>query len=235
VANGALSAHVVLVDPLHLRRVALARYLESHLGLTVTEVTRHDEEFDVPDTARGLIVINAGGARLRDDSDLRRTLQRLRQSAPEAALVLLSDHDDRAEVLDAMGLGIAGFIPNGMSPHTVLATLQMIQAGGEYAPRHTMMQDKNGAGAQSDHDGVLNGAAVPEKTSRTPSVQFTERQKEVLELMRRGKPNKEIAYLLNMKESTVKVHVRNIMRKLSVTNRTQAAYLATQMREPHTL
>jgi DNA-binding NarL/FixJ family response regulator len=51
----------------------------------------------------------------------------------------------------------------------------------------------------------------------------------VIDALRRGKPNKIIANELNMRESTVKVHVRNIMKKLNATNRTQVAYLATRL------
>jgi DNA-binding CsgD family transcriptional regulator len=54
---------------------------------------------------------------------------------------------------------------------------------------------------------------------------FTGRQRQVIEALRQGKPNKIIAYELNMCESTVKVHVRTIMKKLKARNRTQVAYL----------
>jgi DNA-binding NarL/FixJ family response regulator len=50
-----------------------------------------------------------------------------------------------------------------------------------------------------------------------------------LDRLRQGMPNKLIAYELQMQESTVKVHVRHIMKKLKATNRTQAALLATQV------
>jgi DNA-binding NarL/FixJ family response regulator len=54
---------------------------------------------------------------------------------------------------------------------------------------------------------------------------FTQRQSQILECLRRGMANKLIAYELDMCESTVKVHIRNIMKKLNATNRTQVAYL----------
>ncbi len=53
---------------------------------------------------------------------------------------------------------------------------------------------------------------------------FTARQAAVIEALRRGKANKIIAYELSMCESTVKVHIRNIMKKLNATNRTEVAY-----------
>jgi DNA-binding NarL/FixJ family response regulator len=61
------------------------------------------------------------------------------------------------------------------------------------------------------------------------AVTFTERQTAVIQAIRIGKANKTIAYELNMCESTVKVHVRNIMKKLRATNRTQISFIAHQM------
>jgi DNA-binding NarL/FixJ family response regulator len=58
---------------------------------------------------------------------------------------------------------------------------------------------------------------------------FTARQAAVADRLRRGKPNKLIAYELNMCESTVKVHIRNIMKKLRASNRTEAGYKLNAM------
>jgi DNA-binding CsgD family transcriptional regulator len=58
---------------------------------------------------------------------------------------------------------------------------------------------------------------------------LTPREMEVLGRVSQGLQNKQIAYLLGMSESTVKVHVRNIMKKLDVRNRTQAAFRATEL------
>ena len=60
---------------------------------------------------------------------------------------------------------------------------------------------------------------------------FSPRQLSVLEGLRQGKANKTIAHELTMRESTVKVHIRNIMRKLNATNRTQVAFLTNAMFE----
>ena len=58
---------------------------------------------------------------------------------------------------------------------------------------------------------------------------FTARQAEVVEALRRGKANKIIAYELHLRESTVKVHIRNIMKKLKATNRTEVAFKINDM------
>ena len=71
-------------------------------------------------------------------------------------------------------------------------------------------------------------AEPAEETQKATSL-FTSRQLAVIEALRKGKANKIIAYELNMRESTVKVHVRNIMKKLKARNRTEVAYLANSM------
>ena len=70
-------------------------------------------------------------------------------------------------------------------------------------------------------------ASAPVRAQDEPifaEEQFTARQAAVADRLRRGKPNKLIAYELNMCESTVKVHIRNILKKLRVTNRTEAGF-----------
>ena len=67
------------------------------------------------------------------------------------------------------------------------------------------------------------------KRGRRPAGIFTTRQTSVAKALRQGKANKIIAYELNMCESTVKVHVRHIMKKLGATNRTEVAYKLSDM------
>ncbi len=67
------------------------------------------------------------------------------------------------------------------------------------------------------------------KERRSSEGMFTARQAAVVEALRRGKSNKQIAYELAMCESTVKVHVRNIMKRLNARNRTQVALLANDL------
>jgi DNA-binding CsgD family transcriptional regulator len=71
-------------------------------------------------------------------------------------------------------------------------------------------------------------------TASLSNVGLTTRQQQVLELLRRGESNKLIGRQLNLRESTVKVHLRQIMRKLGVANRTQAALSAERLGIPTT-
>ena len=64
---------------------------------------------------------------------------------------------------------------------------------------------------------------------RSDGLDLTPRELSVIDLLREGKPNKLIAAQLDMQESTVKVHVRNILKKLNATNRTHAAFVANRL------
>jgi DNA-binding NarL/FixJ family response regulator len=75
--------------------------------------------------------------------------------------------------------------------------------------------------------GGNNGAKKDLEDAGPRNRSLTARQKAVLELLRRGDTNKVIARRLGMREGTVKVHVRQIMRKFGVTNRTQIAVVST--------
>jgi DNA-binding NarL/FixJ family response regulator len=90
--------------------------------------------------------------------------------------------------------------------------LRLVLAGGTIAPR------------------ALGGAGRYAVRSDVPEASFTARELEVLEALCMGRANKIIGHDLNMCENTVKVHVRNIMRKLNAKNRTEVAYLARRMR-----
>jgi DNA-binding NarL/FixJ family response regulator len=94
-----------------------------------------------------------------------------------------------------------------------VAAIRFIGDGGTYIPQcvlTSIVQEPSSAC-------LVDGEGVP--------VTFPPRQLQVLELLKEGKQNKTIAYELGMCESTVKVHIRQIMRKLKATNRTQVVLL----------
>jgi DNA-binding NarL/FixJ family response regulator len=78
------------------------------------------------------------------------------------------------------------------------------------------------------HPDVARRLSAP--TSAVPSVDFTERERDVLKLMAQGFANKEIGQRLFIAEATVKTHVSNILQKLGVADRTQAALYAVRNR-----
>ena len=99
----------------------------------------------------------------------------------------------------------------------------LVQSGGTFVPAGALTD------ALSQQPRALDGAAA--EFGPLDLRGLTPRQRDVFDLLRQGKPNKVIAHELDMRESTVKVHVRQIMRKIGVSNRTEAAFLAANLAE----
>lgn len=128
-----------------------------------------------------------------------------------APVVVLADSTDVANVACAIECGAKGYIPQSVSLDICIEAVALAMAGGIFVPGDSVF--------------AMRQSLQPE-TSDTKIFAnlFTERQIEVIEALRRGKANRTIAHELNLRESTVKVHVRNIMKKLNATNRTEVAY-----------
>jgi DNA-binding NarL/FixJ family response regulator len=146
-------------------------------------------------------------------------LELLRARLPEASTVVLADRDDADEVNRALTHGVRGYIPTSIEWEVAVAALRLISAGGTFVPA----------------DALRSTAAKPddqpegERQGRSDGLDLTPRELSVIDLLREGKPNKLIAAQLDMQENTVKVHVRNILKKLNATNRTHAAFVANRL------
>ena len=128
--------------------------------------------------------------------------------------ILVSDADDPRDAVLALGKGLRGYIPASMAIREALEAMRLVAAGGMFVPVSSLL------------------AAVRQAPVREPAAAgFSPRQAAVAAEICKGKPNKIIAYDLNMCESTVKVHVRSIMKRLNVRNRTQVAYALREMQK----
>lgn len=134
-------------------------------------------------------------------------LVRFRAACPQFPVVVISGSSDRASVLAALDLGAMGFIPKTAPRETLLAALQRIAAGGIYVPPET----------------------VAEGAPRKAEVDLTVRQRDVLQLLVKGLPNKLIARQLEISDNTVKLHVRAVFAALGVHSRTQAVIAASRL------
>jgi DNA-binding NarL/FixJ family response regulator len=132
-------------------------------------------------------------------------------------VVVLSDVEDPIDMLRALDCGVSGYIPASVSLDVCIEAINLAIAGGIFVPAHALFEFRE----------ALN-SKIP--SSDPVSRLFTPRQTAVVEALRQGKPNKIIAYELNMSESTVKVHVRSIMRKLEARNRTEVVFKIEELR-----
>jgi DNA-binding NarL/FixJ family response regulator len=157
------------------------------------------------------LVLYCGGARRASEPEVARDLGMLSRGEHAPPVILMSDVEDPDQIIVALDGGIHGYIPASTSLDVVVEALHLVWAGGIFMPASTLIAARRASQAPNQR---RNGNGL-----------FTPRQTAVLESLRRGKANKIIAYELNMRESTVKVHVRNVMRKLKARNRTEVAFL----------
>jgi DNA-binding NarL/FixJ family response regulator len=228
---------ILIVDSLPLRNLGLVTLLDRLSGTTkfrLASLTPDDAERWIGGDAHcSMIIYNVGGASVGDHKHLKR-IKGLRARAGEAPLVILSDNDSREEILSALGAGAQGFLYAGTNAQLALQALSFIFKGGSYFPAAAQPRRRSSVplnGTMELRPSAVActtldiGDAIVESVADTGStnINLTERQKSVLERLGHGDSNKAIARVLGIREGTVKVHVRQIMRKLGVTNRTQVA------------
>jgi DNA-binding NarL/FixJ family response regulator len=142
----------------------------------------------------------------------------LRANFPETPVAIISSLEDQRFVDEAIALGAAGFIPKSTPRPQISAALHKIAAGEVYVPADSH---------RLDTDPARDVASDTEAAQRLATL--TAQQLRVLQLMGTGKLNKQIAYELDIAETTVKVHVSAILQKLNVYSRTQAVVLASRL------
>jgi DNA-binding NarL/FixJ family response regulator len=147
-----------------------------------------------------------------DDEKIADELTLLEQLAADVPRVLLSDVEMPENIVSAFQRRISGYVPTTLPIRQVAEAIRYVIAGGIFVPSSIL--------SLSDHR-VLPSKQEVELNPSTILANFSPRQNEVLRRLWRGSSNKMIAYELNMCESTVKVHIRHIMKKLKVSNRTQ--------------
>ncbi|MGV8988304.1 MAG: LuxR C-terminal-related transcriptional regulator [Cypionkella sp.] len=162
------------------------------------------------------IILNNIGSKALTDEGVKADVRKLVADAKSVPVVILGAADDVDTVIAALECGAVGYIPPCIHFPNIVEAASLALVGGIFLSRKSLFALRDvvpslGAG----------GTAVLD--------QFTTRQLAVAQVLRRGAANKTIAYELKLRESTVKVHVRQIFKKLKATNRTQAAFLLNQM------
>ncbi|PWC56405.1 response regulator transcription factor [Azospirillum sp. TSO22-1] len=144
-------------------------------------------------------------------------IEALREKQPQGKVVVVSASEAHHDVRDALEHGAAGYIPKSSSVKIMLSALDLIFSGGVYVPPTVLRE-----GTAADAGGEARAGAMPPADPALEQL-LTQRQREVLERLREGKSNKQIAHELGLSEGTVKIHMTAIFKSLGVRNRTQAA------------
>jgi len=243
-ANSSYFTVILLIEATPWVREALAHALEiKGNGICVVRVGDAPSagESDTGGRAAVLLLSNVG----LPSGDLSKleTVKAAISHRSDLPIAVLSDVEEPEHVALVMGKGVRGYIPTSLSLECIIQALLFIAAGGIYVPAHIFLDhcchnigvcDNSPADENSLSMVPLPGCFAVEPGSGLNEM--TAREKTVLECMAQGKSNKHIARELDMMESTVKVHIRHIMRKLHLKNRTQVALLVNKMSKvPHNL
>jgi len=173
---------------------------------TVDELRRAKEHHH----SMSAILLSIGGLKITDGS-VTDDIEQLKSEFAAIPLIIVADNEDLAQIMKALENGVCGYIPTTVGISVAVGAIELALAGGVFVPASSILSMRELIAPSSQGARPMPGV-------------FTARQSEVGAALRCGKANKIIAYELNMCESTVKVHVRNIMKKLKATNRTEAAY-----------
>jgi DNA-binding NarL/FixJ family response regulator len=204
--------YIAIFDKRNLDRECLANSLNSHrIGInifTFSGLASWQQRKGTLGTLRAGLV-NIGSNDIAD-ADIKDEIAQLVTTLEPVPVVVLSNNQALEHVLQVIDLGVHGFIPSTVDIDVCIEAIGLAIAGGQFVPASSVLAVRS----------LLGSYTARSACGRSD---FTLRQAAVAEALRRGKANKLIARELNLCESTVKVHIRNIMKKLGATNRTEVA------------
>lgn len=141
----------------------------------------------------------------------------LRQSHPEVKVLILTQHDNQEYIAPALQAGAAGYILKRAGGRELIAAIRHVHEQGAFLEPEVARE-------------VLREYAAGGAGNTAPISRLTEREREVLRLVVKGKSNKEIAQLLVISPKTASVHRTNIMEKLGVRNSAELVRYALENR-----
>ncbi len=142
----------------------------------------------------------------------------LREEVPRAEVIMLTVSEDAEDLLDALRAGARGYLLKNIETDFLLDSIRRAVNGESVMS--SQMAGKLADAMRTGQKGSGSTEAGLEK--------LTPREREIIAMLARGISNKEIARKLDLAESTVKIHVQGILRKLNLTSRVQAAVYAVE-------
>ena len=207
-----MSIRVLVVDDHEIVRFGLRTlFLETSIEIVGEATTRDEALSQLTATQPDVILLDV---RMEDGSGLD-VLEKIVSEQPTARVVMLSTHDNPTYVARSVALGATDYVLKG-------------------APRQLLLEsiDRAASGAGPSESSPLTRVRAAMKKRRKAGddedIPLTNRELQVLRHVALGLSNREIGRSLSISIETVKEHVQNILRKLSVTDRTQAAVWAVK-------
>ena len=143
----------------------------------------------------------------RNGQNLFDVMASLKASRPDLRIIVTGTGADDETILKAVAAGAKGYVDEAASPSEFVQAIRIVHQGSVWAPRRVLSIF------------IERVTSSPGRIFPAGRVTFTDREKEVLELLVAGRSNKEIGSALGIEERTVKAHVAKLMRKVGVQNR----------------
>ncbi|HRP73958.1 MAG TPA: response regulator transcription factor [Rhodocyclaceae bacterium] len=151
----------------------------------------------------------------------RETARMITKEVPESHVLMLTVSEDADDLLETLRAGASGYLLKNIAADTLIAAIRTAAHGESVVSPEMMAKLLKSVGADPGR-GTLTDAKTAHRDKLTP------REREILAFIARGQSNKEIARELAVAESTVKIHVQNMLRKLNLSSRVQAAVYAVE-------
>ena len=206
-----MSKKLLIVDDHEIIRMGLRLMLEGS-GLEIAaEATTAAEAIEAVERSTPDVVLM--DIRMEGGDGLN-ALGRMKLDHPDLPIVLFSAYDNPTYIARAVALGASGYVLKSAPRERLIEALNMAVAGESAWTREELRR--------------VTGALATPRLSQDIEVPLTQRESEVLRQMALGLTNKEIAKMLGISYETVKEHVQHILRKIGVSDRTQAAVWAVR-------
>ena len=209
---------ILLVEDQKLMRIGIkALYEENNEQLIFKEAESAREAIDTAKTFKPHVVLMDIG--LPDMSGIE-AAKRIMADNKKVKVIMLTSHSSAKEVEDALAVGASAYVLKDITAESLMVIVKTINEGAMWLDPQVVpyIRDKNAA--------VIPARQVTRAAFREQHANLTQREYEVLKLVVDGKSNSEIAKDLTISEHTAKAHVCNIIQKLVVDDRTQAAVKA---------
>ncbi len=206
-----MSIKIVIADDHDVVRTGLRTLLADTDVEVVAEVTTGDQAVKYALTHKPDVVLL--DVRMPDGDGLT-ALGRIKLDKPEMPVMMLSTFDNPTYIARSVALGAGGYLLKGCTKAELVQAIHTVAAGENAWTRDELRR--------------VTGALATPRLAADVEVPLTQRESEVLRQLAYGLTNKEIAGTLHISYETVKEHVQHILRKIGVSDRTQAAVWAVR-------
>ncbi|QTD43406.1 response regulator transcription factor [Sporosarcina sp. Te-1] len=206
---------ILIVDDHHVVRKGLVFFFRTQQDLEIVgEAVNGKEAVELANSLKpDLILMDL----VMPEMDGIEATKRIKQQHPDMKIMMLTSFSDQDHVLPALEAGASGFQLKDIQPDELVTALKKIMNGeNQLHPKAT------------SH--LMNNFTNRSKQDKERVEELTKRELDVLQEIAKGKSNKEIASSLFITEKTVKTHVSNVLAKLELADRTQAALYAVKHR-----